>query len=179
MADKDDDSIEEIETGEEGNLVDDNNSENDVLSQARKSYKGEEEEDTVDLDEEQEDGEEENNDILYTNVDGDTANVSKEGFFKKLKRKLGLRPKVHTAADDKSASNKSSTTVTMGYVPPPAPLNMPSARDAGRARRYRKEKIRYGKEKMIYYLDGMRDQTILISDLIMRSEQNTEYVKGV
>jgi hypothetical protein len=187
MADKEDDDVELIETGEEGKLVDDENKLNNDSIQKNSVGKDddgleeeEEGENTADLDEEhEEDGEEEgeegeDNDIVYTNVDDASYASTKQGFIQKLKRKLGIRPKVHSigSVDDES------TVMSVKYVPPPAPHNMPSARDAAKARIYRREKVRYGKQKMEYYLEAMRNDTLLIDDLIMRSEQNKEYVKG-
>ena len=198
MADKDD-NVEMMETGDEGKLVDENNNESVDRPQSVGSnrpqsvgFVGEKEsgddeedrEDTADLDEEQEyDGEEgeddgddeENNDIVYTNVE-DTQN--KQSFLQKLKYKLGIRPKIYDNSTEKDSVD-SGSTLTIKYVPPPAPHNMPSARDVAKAKIYRREKVRYGQEKMEYYLGAMRDGTLMIDDLVMKSELNVSYVQGV
>lgn len=193
MADRDDNDnykekdmeIDHVDTGEEGKLVDNEH----ILSienrpHRAKSLGKDEYEETTEFDEEQDgegdmdedydrdDNNEKGNDIGFTNAESHSHSSRQEGFFKKLKRKLGIRPKVHA----KSASKK---IVTVKYTPPPAPPNMPSARDAARARIYRKEKVRYGKEKLAYYLDGMRNKTLNVDDLVMKSEQNVHYIRGI
>lgn len=190
MADKEDD-IELIQTGEEDKPLD--SSLNDSASydkqpqQDEDSELSDEGEETADLVEEnEEDGgngelaeadSDEENDVVFTNVESSSvANTSsKTGFFQKIKRKLGFQPKVHSVDSDAG----SSTTITVKYIPPPAPPNMPSARDSARARVYRREKVRYGKEKIAYYLEAMHNNTLVVDDLIMRSETNKEYVKGI
>lgn len=196
MADKEDDNVELIETGDEGKLVDDENNNNESSDDRPQSAgsggkeeedededEDEEREDTADLDEDQEyegdeydgEGEGENNDIKFTNVEDTSTSTQKLGFLQKLKHKLGIRPKIH----DSDQTVMSSSTVTMKYIPPPAPHNMPSARDAAKARIFRREKVRYGKQKMIFYMDAMKDRTLVIDDLVMKSEMNTSFVKGV
>jgi hypothetical protein len=193
MADKDEslineiEDIEEINTGEEGKLVDDNlNNEGSVdtggpLSSQKSPEKDEEGEETAELDVDNEgdvddldddEDEDDDNEIAYTNIDSSSRASTKEGFFQKMKRKIGIRPKIHDETDDVS-------TVSIKYIPPPIPPNMPSARDAAKARIFRKEKVRYGKEKMAYYLNAMHNNTLNVDDLIMKSEQNVQYVKGM
>eukprot|EP00603_Paraphysomonas_imperforata_P014057 CAMPEP_0114470500 /NCGR_PEP_ID=MMETSP0104-20121206/11299_1 /TAXON_ID=37642 ORGANISM="Paraphysomonas imperforata, Strain PA2" /NCGR_SAMPLE_ID=MMETSP0104 /ASSEMBLY_ACC=CAM_ASM_000202 /LENGTH=192 /DNA_ID=CAMNT_0001644257 /DNA_START=79 /DNA_END=657 /DNA_ORIENTATION=+ len=192
MADKDEKIIDEIEdieqisAGDDGKLVDENNNAS-IEDSGGGVDKDEEGEDTAELEEEHEDNEDdeddddegdeggENNDIKYMNIEESSSHAStKEGFLQKMKRKLGIRPKIHHDNDDDEV-----TSISMKYIPPPAPHNMPSARDAAKARIYRREKVRYGKEKLAYYVDAMRSDTLNVSDLIMKSEQNVHYVKGI
>ena len=190
MADKDK-ALEGVDTGNEEKLVDDDVSVEESLDKKLEVSQDDEDdvveeegEETADLDEEDVEGEDEDDegeakdDIVFTNIDNTSKTVGSEktGIFDKIKRKLGIRPKVHSSA---ASDIDSSSTITIKYIPPPAPPNMPSARDAARARIYRREKVRYGKEKLEYYLSAMHNDTLVVDDLIMRSEQNKEYVKGI
>lgn len=141
--------------------------------------------DTIDLDKEAEDDdhskdEEEKEELIDDEADNGSSSLTKlekkvakkkgPSFMTKMKRKIGFRPKIFSF---------DSKAVTMQYVPPPNPSNMPSALEAERTRYYRKEKNRYGQEKLQYYLKKMREGTVPVDDLIMKSENNVVYIRGI